>query len=263
MGAEPTVIKDRGFEYYVYYQDARDASMLADETIQLILTSPPFFYSEDYSALTRKEGRTSSVPRMTDEIYKKYLSGLGGVLKECTRVLSKNGVLLLNVDFLGFGTGEGNIHPLPLDLISYCSGLGLGCKDVWVYRKTGVKAFGAEKRLKNFHELLLVFAKSNSFKWNLERAEAAEGKSISSLWEFKPSVGSKCQGLLFCPFPDGLVDRAIRLFTDKGDWVMDPFLGSGKVVARARALGRNAVGFEINPSLRQIIEEAINAAKPD
>jgi len=263
MGVKPTLVKDGEFEYSVYYRDSSDASAVQDGKIRLILTSPPFFYSEDYSVLSRGKGKIPSIPEMTDEIYKKYLSGLEAVLKECARVLSKDGVLLLNIDFLRFETAKGNIRPLPLDLINVCAKLGLGCKDVWIYRKIGSKAFQPIKRLGNFHSFLLVLAKSNAFKWNPDCVGTAEGKHISSLWEFELPSKSGRQNLLFCPFPDGLVDRAIRLFTEEGDWVMDPFLGSGKVVARARALKRNAIGFEVNPSNKETIERAIKAAKPD
>jgi|GEM_PF-2953945 len=258
MKVEPTIIKDGELAYYVFYQDARNVSRIVKKKIQLILTSPPYVYCKDYSALTKS--RALFIPKMTDDTYKKYISFLGKVLKECTNVLAKTGVLLLVVDFLS--RDDGCVLPLPLDLINRCSKLGLKCKDVWLYRKIGTKTLEAEKILKNSHEFMLMFTKSNSFKCNLEKAEAAEGKPISSLWEFELKIESKYRNLLFCPFPDSLVDRAIRLFTDEGDWVMDPFLGSGKVVARARALRRNAVGFEINSSLKPIIEETICAAKP-
>jgi DNA modification methylase len=54
-----------------------------------------------------------------------------------------------------------------------------------------------------------------------------------------------------------LVNRAIRLFTDEGDIVLDPFLGSGKVIAVAKALKRAGIGYEINPVFKKTIEKMI------
>ena len=58
-----------------------------------------------------------------------------------------------------------------------------------------------------------------------------------------------------------MVDRAIKLFTDRGDWVLDPFLGSGTVVARAKALGRNGIGYEINKHFSEVIERKIDTTE--
>jgi DNA modification methylase len=55
-----------------------------------------------------------------------------------------------------------------------------------------------------------------------------------------------------------MLDRAIKLYTDKNEVVLDTFLASGTVVARSKALERNGVGYEINGHFASVIEKMIN-----
>jgi adenine-specific DNA-methyltransferase len=196
------------------------------------------------------------------------------IWKECSRVLNDKGVLIINIDIIKFKTKDGNIIPIPFDFISQCSQVGLGCKDIWIYKKLTGVPFQFGKKLKNRHEYLLVFAKGNNYKWNLDdvrepyssnyiypeghKRRNSIGQAPSSVWEFFPPFQTGGKHYHYCPFPEGMVDRAIKLFTDKDDWVLDPFLGSGKVVARAKALCRNGMGYEINGHFKDVIEKTIN-----
>lgn len=261
-------------QYIVYYTDCKDMSKIKDGQIQLIFTSPPYYNLKDYSSKPKSQnGQLPHSPKKYNQTYDEYLGQMFQIWKECARVLSPIGVLIINVDVIKFKTKDKNIIPLPFDFINQCSKIGLGCKDIWIYKKLTGVPFQFGKKLKNRHEYLLVFAKTNRYKWNLNsirepypddyiypeghKRRNPLGQAPSSVWEFHPPFQTGNKHYHYCPFPNEMVDRAIKLFTDEGDWVLDPFLGSGKVVARAKALRRNGIGYEINYHFHETIEKMI------
>jgi len=181
--------------------------------------------------------------------------------------------MIINVDAIKFKTKDKNLILLPFDITQQCAEVGLGCKDIWIYKKLTGIPFQFGKKLKNRHEYLLVFSKSNQYKWNLNdtripypedyiyppghKRRNPIGQAPSSVWEFHPPFQTGNKHYHYCPFPDGMVDRAIKLFTNENDLVLDPFLGSGKVVARAKALKRSGIGYEINVHFKRTIENMI------
>jgi len=274
MSTEETYFKFGENEYRVIYSDCRNMSVIKDEQIQLIFTSPPYYNLKDYSTLPKKqENQIPHSPKDYNKTYEQYLDELLEAWIECKRVLSNNGVMVINVDVIKYKTKDKNIVPLPFHIIEQCNSIGLGCKDIWIYKKLTGVPFQFGKKLKNRHEYLLVFSKSNDYKWNLDdvrepyekdyiyppghKRRNSIGKAPSSVWEFNPPFQTGNIHYHYCPFPDEMVDRAIKLFTDVNDWVLDPFLGSGKVVARAKALKRNGIGYEINPHFKETIEDMI------
>jgi len=274
MKSTNTTFKDKNYKSHILYKDCKDMSFIKDGQIQLIFTSPPYYNLKDYSTKPKKQkGQIPDSPQKYPLTYQEYLNDMYCIWKECARVLSDTGILIINIDVIKYKTTDKNIIPIPFHFIEQCTEFGLGCKDIWIYKKLTGVPFQFGKKLKNRHEYILVFSKSNNYKWNLDDIREAYakdyiyppghkrrnpiGKAPSSVWEFHPPFQTGTQHYHYCPFPDGLVDRAIKLFTDEGDWVLDPFLGSGKVVARAKALRRNGIGYEINIHFKDTIEKMI------
>ena len=79
----------------------------------------------------------------------------------------------------------------------------------------------------------------------------------NSIWEFQPASAKK--EVHPAPFPEELPRRCIRLYSFVGDTILDPFAGSGTTLKVARELGRNSIGYEINPNYTPIIREKIGA----
>lgn len=264
--------------YKVYFKDAQDLKEIKKNQIQLIFTSPPYYNLKDYNTLPKnQEGQLPHSPKKFHQTYDEYLETMFNVWKECDRVLSNTGAMIINVDVIKFKTKDKNIIPLPFHFIEQCEKLGLGCKDIMIYKKLTGVPFQFGKKLKNRHEYLLVFSKNNLYKWNLDSVREPYkenyiyppgherrnpiGQAPSSVWEFHPPFQTGNHHYHYCPFPDEMVDRAIKLYTDVNDWVLDPFLGSGKVVARAKALKRNAIGYEINSHFKKSIDNTITQVK--
>ena len=129
-------------EYIANYGDCKDMSKIKDGQIQLIFTSPPYYNLKDYSTKPKKqENQTPHSPKEHNQTYEEYLSEMLQVWKECTRVLSDDGVLIINIDVIKFKAKNGNIIPIPFDFISQCSKIGLGCKDIWIYKINKMRAF--------------------------------------------------------------------------------------------------------------------------
>lgn len=269
----------QGLEYIVHFQDSRNMDTLKDKSVDLIITSPPYYNLKDYSTLPKAQvGQLPQTNRYSLETYQEYLKKMDSVWKECDRVLKDDGVIFLNSDVIKHRDKDKNIIPLPFHFMEQLSKYGLGCKDVWIYKKLFGVPFQIGKKLKNRHEYLLVFSKTNNYKWNLDdvrepypqnyiyppghRRRNPIGSAPSSVWEFyPPSQSGGRNHYHYCPFPNDLVDRAIKLFTDKNDVVLDPFCGSGSVVARAKALCRNGIGYEINRHFETLIKESIDSTK--
>lgn len=263
-------------EIFVYYGDSGRMKKVPEDSIDLVMTSPPYFNLKDYSEQPRsQDGQLPHSPPLGFQSYDDYLDTIMRTWKECARVVKRDGVVFVNVDIIRIKTPDKNIIPLPFHVIGQMEKLGFGCKDFYVYKKKTGVPFYFGKKLRNRSEYLLTFSRTNDYKFNLDsvrepyppgytyppghKRRSPKGMTPSTIWEYDPPFQDGRHHYHYNPFPDGLVDRAIMLFTDPGDWVLDPFLGSGAVVARAKYLGRNGLGYEINRHFKDAIEKRIES----
>ena len=265
-------------KYKVYYKSSESMKEVEDKSVQLIFTSPPYYNLKEYKGKPEKQkGQIPNSPSSYHQNYREYLNEMNRIAQECSRVIKDDGVIIYNVDIIKFKTKDKNIIPLPFEFIKIFENLGIGCKDIMIYKKLFALPFNFGKKLRNVHEYLLVFSKSNDYKFNLDsvrypyeddyvypeghKRRNKIGKSPSSVWEFYPPSQSKTVHYHYCPFPNELVDRAIKLYTDESDIVLDPFLGSGVVVARSVKLNRFGIGYEINDKFEEVIDNIIKHGK--
>jgi DNA modification methylase len=142
----------------------------------------------------------------------------------------------------------------------------------------------ADQKLRNIHEHITVFGKSDNFKYDIDDVRindpdeltkwwvgyperySPEGKIPTNIWDYPiPKQGQWGPKLSVhpSPFPLGLVERMIRMSTDEGDVVLDPFAGVGTTLAVAEALGRKAIGFELNEEYEDAYENYIRESVED
>ena len=265
---------DEGYVSDVYFKDSSSMEEIENEKIMLVETSPPYWNLKDYSDIKPQEGKLPASPDDYYQTYPEYLEMLKKVFSECHRVLNPRGTMLINADIIKIKTDDKNIIPIPFDIMNLCTAIGFGCKDILIYKKSAGVPFEIGKKLPNRHEYLLMFSKSNDYKFNIDAVRIPYpedyvyppghdrrndiGMLPTSVWDFNiPFQSGGDLHYHYCPFPHGLVDRAIKLFTDEKDWVLDPFLGSGRVLSRAKFLHRNGIGYEINPLFREMIMNEI------
>jgi DNA modification methylase len=247
--------------------DARRMDGVADASVALVVTSPPYFAGKEYEEALGH----GAVPGT----YLDYLAMLRDVFAECVRVLEPGGRLAVNVANLG----RRPYRSLTADVVRVLQddlGLLLRGEIVWVKARgaSGSCAWGsfcspANPVLRDLSERVVVASKGR-----FARAQAAVRRRDTGLpwvstltrdefleatldvWEIPPESARRVGHP--APFPVALPQRLIELFTYRDDLVLDPFLGSGTTAVAAVRSGRRAAGYDTDPayvaSARQRVE---------
>ena len=243
--------------------DARHMDEVDDNSVQLVVTSPPYWNLKDY-------GREGLGPA---QAYEQYLKGIREVLGEVKRVVEPGRFVCINV---GTAVSNGGMESIPCDVISIMRGLGFIFRKeiIWVKPKgtQGLWQRGTTKFLKRFpypcylninimHEYILIFQKQGDLKLKLTDKDRLSEDFIKkvcwSVWEMPVSTTKGHPA----PFPEELPERLIRLYTVEEETVPDPFGGSGTTMKVARDLNRSCTLYEINPDYLPLIKEKVEWGK--
>jgi DNA modification methylase len=238
------------------------------------ITSPPYFDLKDYGA----RGQLG-----TGQTYEEYLDDLTGIFAKIYTLTNDNGAFWLVCNSF---TLRGEVVLLPFDLSQRMKKVGWKLKDVIIWEKDRNLPW-SNGRLRNVFEYILLFSK-NEFKIRDEAIREFDPGNFHSWWVRYPEryspvgvaptdvwkIGIPVQGAWrhrkinhyhLCPFPVELVRRMLLLTTERGDIVLDPFAGSGTVLAVADCMERHYIGFEIqneyvrryNTTLRREVESTL------
>lgn len=251
----------------IYKGDARIlAPQLADESVSVTITSPPYWGLKDY-------GVKGQIGWAQD--YDQYLSDLISIFRHVHRATVPSGSLWIVLDTF---KRNGTLRLLPFEVSERLrSEIGWLLQDIIVWDKGKTLPWSRAGKLRNQFEYLLCFSKTNHFKYEIDRLKEIElkewwvkyperynprGKVPSNIWTLPiPVQGSfSSNGLRHaCPFPTALVERILLLTTDPNvnDIVLDPFAGSGVVVALAEQMQRGFLGFELNPRFIEMYKSTV------
>ncbi|MFN0200409.1 MAG: DNA-methyltransferase [Bacteroidia bacterium] len=258
-------------EAQVYQKDASDMSEIKDNTVNLIITSPPYWKLKNYEDHAEQIGFGSNS-------YKEYIDDLNKVWKECVRVLAPDGKICINImPFLLSGKSakfERRETKLVItdieNFMETTNEMYLFATYIWDKRKIArFSSFGSYPYPPNIFstfpfEWIVVFSKkgkrtpvSKEIK-ELSKITQEEWANwaINSIWEMQPAKAS-LEGHP-APFPEELPKRLIKLYSFHGDTVLDPFLGTGTTAKVALDLGRKAIGYEINDTYIPLISNKLN-----
>ena len=239
----------------IHNGDARDLLRLVPEdSVDLILTSPPYADLKDYGY----EGQIGF-----GQPFDAYLQDMSRVLEACFKVAKSSASLWLVSDVF---KKNGEMVDLPSELARCAQEAKWKLQDIIIWHKTKTLPWSHRGRLRKIFERVYVFSKSKAYKYYPERIRETEGlqewwikyperynplgKTPHNIWHFPiPTQGSWGNGMLrhFNPFPASLVERIVELATDPGDVILDPFAGTGTVLAQAQCMDRLAAGVELNP----------------
>lgn len=257
-------------EHKIVFGDSRSLNQIKDKSVQLIITSPPYWQLKDYG--------TEDQIGFNDS-YEEYINNLNLVWKECHRVLSDGCRLCINIgDQFARSVyyGRYKVIPIRTEIIRFCESLGMDYMGAIIWQKTttmntsgggaimGSFPYPRNGILKMDYEFILLFKKlGNAPKPTQQQKEQSAitkeewGEYFSSHWNFN---GVKQMGHI-AMFPEELPKRLIKMFSFAGETVFDPFAGSGTTSLAAKNLGRNSIGYEINKEFAPIINEKINGSR--
>ena len=234
-------------------------AQIPDESMQLIVTSPPYNIGKEYER--RLEPAT-------------YLEQQAEVIGACVRALSPQGSICWQV---GNYVDSGGIIPLDTVLYPIFRDLGLTMRNriIWHFEH----GLHCRKRFSGRYETIIWFTKGKDYVFNLDPVRVPQkypgkkyfkgpkvgqyssnplGKNPGDMWVI-PNVKSNHVEKTEhpCQFPVELIERLVLSMTNEGDWVFDPFLGSGTSIIAAIRHGRRGVGAETVPKYIELARDRI------
>jgi DNA modification methylase len=247
--------------------DSRKMFEIEDESVDLIITSPPYWHIKDY-------GVPGQIGYGQD--LHQYLKDIYYVWMECFRVLRKGGRFCLNIgDQFARSViyGRYKIIPIHAEFILQCEKIGFDFMGSIIWqKKTTMNTTGGANVMGSFpyppngmieidYEFILIFKKPGHSKKvskdikEVSKLTKEEWKQyFSGHWYFKGARQIEHEAM----FPDELPKRLIKMFSFVDDTVLDPFLGSGTTIKVALELNRNGIGYEINKDFLKLIKKKID-----
>ncbi len=229
-------------------------------SMKLIVTSPPYNLGKEYEERRSQE---------------RYIEGQAACIAEAVRLLHPNGSICWQV---GNHVDDGEVFPLDIVLYPLFKNHGLHLRNriVWTFGH----GLHCQKRFSGRHETILWFTRSDEYTFNLDPVRVPSkypekkhfkgpnkgkissnplGKNPADVWDI-PNVKSNHVEKTDhpCQFPVGLVERLVLSLTNKGDKVLDPYVGVGSSAIAALKHGRDAYGCDLDQAYIDVAWERIH-----
>jgi DNA modification methylase len=252
--------------------DAREMAAVADNSVALVVTSPPYYAGKQYEQALGQGHIPAS--------YVEFLEMLRDVFAECMRVLEPGGRIAVNVANLGrkpYRSLSGDVTRILQDDL----GLLLRGEVVWQKARgaSGSMAVGSylsasNPVMRDVTERVVVASKGRfdraikrkererlglPYENTIEKEEFFE--ATLDVWEIRPASARRVGHP--APFPVELPERFIRLYTYRGDVVLDPFLGSGSTAVAAVRNDRRYVGYDTDADYVALAEQRVADARAE
>lgn len=246
--------------------DSRWMKEVPDESVHLIITSPPYWQLKDYG-----NGKQIGF----NDTYEEYINNLNLVWNECHRILHEGCRLCINIgDQFARSVyyGRYKVIPIRTEIIKFCESTGFDYMGAIIWQKVttchttgGATVMGSfpyprNGILKLDYEFILIFKKygkppkvSNEIKEQSKLMQEEWNQYFTGHWNFPGEKQDKHLAM----FPEELPKRLIKMFSFVGDTVLDPFLGSGTTSLAAKNMNRNSIGYEINEAFLPTVKEKI------
>lgn len=248
--------------------DSRCMNEVADESVHLVITSPPYWQLKDY-------GNEKQIG--FNDTYEEYINNLNLVWNECHRVLHRGCRLCINIgDQFARSVyyGRYKVIPIRTEIIKFCETVGFDYMGAIIWQKVttchttgGATVMGSFPYPRNGivkldYEFILIFKKygvaptvNSDIKEQSKLTQEEWNQYFYGHWNFPGEKQNKHLAM----FPEELPKRLIKMFSFVGDTVLDPFLGSGTTSLAAKNMNRNSIGYEINEKFLPVIKEKVGA----
>ncbi len=243
--------------------DARDLSFIADETVHLVVTSPPYWILKEYNDIEGQLGHVAD--------YDEFLCSLRMVWSEVLRVLVPGGRLVCVVGDVCMSRKKHGRHwvmPLHSDICVQCRQIGFDNLNPIIWHKISNASYEVENGskflgkpyepnaiIKNDIEFILMQRKPGAYRSPTpaqrdasRMSEREFGEWFQQFW----NIGGASTKPHPAPFPSELAYRLVRMFSFVGDTVLDPFAGTGTTGLAAMECNRNSISVDIDPSYLEI-----------
>jgi modification methylase len=246
-------------------------SAVADESVDLFITSPPYWNLKDYGDSKHEIG---------DSAYETYLSELAQVFSQCFQKAKAGAVLAVNINSR---RSKGRFYPIAFDIVRTIREWTFWDQNIWyIPNALPQPNHYMERLLDNKFESVLIFIKGDHKSYKFHKPRVPQKYIQADPRADKKNTRGRCVGnILRIPayrppnikklnyhiaaYPEELVAFFIESYTDPGDAVLDPFLGSGTTLKVCKTMKRKGFGFEVHEEFEPLIEARIkeNWAVPD
>ncbi len=254
----------------VYFDDSRRMLDIKNNSIALVVTSPPYFNYIEYG----------KIGIGTESVYQEYLNNLREVFTECFRVLIPDGKACINITNMKSRKdveGKSFLYSIIADVTKMMMEIGFLFFDeiVWVKANAnngalkGKPLFGSypyppnPKILDSIFENILIFKKEGRLEQRVDlqtKKDSIVSKEewmqyTKGIWNIEPDRNSPHPA----SFPIELPKRLIKIYSFKNETVLDPFAGTGSTLVSANLLDRKAIGYEIYDTYEKFIKQRFSA----
>lgn len=258
LGRIETVVRTRHTSHELIHSDARVASALRENSVHLVVTSPPYWTLKRYNEHDDQLGHIAE--------YDEFIAGIDEVWRNCYRALVPGGRLVVNVGDVCLSRRKNNgrhtVVPLHATIQEHCKAIGFDNLAPIIWHKIANanyeaggggflgKPYEPNAVIKNDIEFVLMQRKPGGYRSPTTRERllsiiSAENYQLwfRQIWSDLPGASTSKHP---APYPIEFAERLVRMFSFVGDTVLDPFMGSGTTNLACAKWGRNSIGIELD-----------------
>lgn len=246
----------------IYFSSSENMSEIPDESIDFIITSPPYWNLKDYGDATQI-GHSS---------YEDYLKRMNTVWQECFRAAKFGAVMIININSRRV---HKRFYPIPFDIVNHMKKWVFWDQVIWyIPNALPQPNHYMERLLDNKFESCLIFIKGEADDYICHKPRVPQKYAAVDPRSHKKNPNGRCLGnILRIPayrppnikkmgyhvaaYPEELVAFFMETYSDVGSKILDPFLGSGTTLKVARIMKRIGFGYELNQDFSSLIEARI------